>query len=311
MAAHASPDGIRPAGLGPLIRMRQLNIQQLPAHPDLASQQSAPADIQLFVQSALEEAVAFMEGYLPHHFQARDGVKSSPPSAVGVTVLQGDIKGSELPIEVRQPGTSNEAWFARLSVHDNAAKEGTASWEEFEQGLRIDHSKHEKDYTPGVVDAHEVMNWDSELVEPQRKIGDWEDVRVCLMEMQHHIPAPLNNRVFPVLVISGKRNNENLVMKDKEFLVVQIPVSTKGLPNAKYHDVSKVTEGMYVSIEKCELVEEGSKVQWQMATASDARGSLPMWAQRMGVPGAIVKDVGLFIDWCAKNRRGRSTGNGR
>ena len=34
-----------------------------------------------------------------------------------------------------------------------------------------------------------------------------------------------------------------------------------------------------------------------MATASDAKGWLPMWVQKLGVPGAVVKDVGLFIRW--------------
>ena len=32
-----------------------------------------------------------------------------------------------------------------------------------------------------------------------------------------------------------------------------------------------------------------------MAVASDASGALPMWAQKMGLPGAIAKDVGLFL----------------
>jgi len=27
------------------------------------------------------------------------------------------------------------------------------------------------------------------------------------------------------------------------------------------------------------------------------------WAQKLGVPGAVVKDVGLFIDWIAKRRK--------
>ena len=39
-----------------------------------------------------------------------------------------------------------------------------------------------------------------------------------------------------------------------------------------------------------------------MATASDAKGNLPMFAQKMGVPGAVLKDVGYFVGWCAKQR---------
>ena len=43
-------------------------------------------------------------------------------------------------------------------------------------------------------------------------------------------------------------------------------------------------------------------IEWVMATASDAKGWLPMWAQKMGVPSAVVKDVGLFIRWVQKKR---------
>lgn len=85
-------------------------------------------------------------------------------------------------------------------------------------------------------------------------------------------------------------------------MVVQIPVDTKNIDKAKYFKDSKVTNGVYCSIERGELVEGGAKVKWQMGTASDAKGILPMWAQKLGVPGAVVKDVGLFIDWCEKQR---------
>ena len=41
-----------------------------------------------------------------------------------------------------------------------------------------------------------------------------------------------------------------------------------------------------------------------MAVTSDAKGSLPMWAQKMGLPGAIAKDVGLVMQWVADRRKG-------
>jgi hypothetical protein len=125
---------------------------------------------------------------------------------------------------------------------------------------------------------------------------------MSIVEMVHHIPPPLNDRVFPVLVLTART--------ERDFLVVQIPVDTSKIPGAKYSSGKgeggkKVQEGMYTSIERGMLVEEGKKVKWQMATASDAKGILPMWAQKMGVPGAVVKDVGLFIEWTGK-RRGKA-----
>lgn len=299
MASNASAEVIRKSGLGPLLRMRALDIQKIPAHPDLASQQKSAPDITTFAANALKEASTFITAYLPQHFSIKTESKQSPPSTAPVKVYSHDITTAFLPAEIGADSADTESWFARTSTHQNEATSGTASWEEFDSGLRVNHSQHEKDYTPGVLDAHEIMNWNTQLESSQREIDGWEDVEVSIMEMMHSIPSPLNNRVFPVLVITAK--------KESEFIVVQIPVATKGLPNAKYHNVPKVTGGMYVSVEHGELVEGETKVQWQMATASDAKGNLPMWAQKMGVPGAIVKDVGFFIEWCDKRRKGQSS----
>ena len=48
--------------------------------------------------------------------------------------------------------------------------------------------------------------------------------------------------------------------------------------------------------------ETEGETEWLMATASDARGVLPMWMQKMGTPGAVVKDVGLFMKWVQEKR---------
>ena len=51
----------------------------------------------------------------------------------------------------------------------------------------------------------------------------------------------------------------------------------------------------YVSIERG--VDMGDTSSWEMITASDAGGALPLVVQKMAITGAIVKDVGLFIKW--------------
>lgn len=58
---------------------------------------------------------------------------------------------------------------------------------------------------------------------------------------------------------------------------------------------------VYTSIERCKITPSGD-VEWMMATASDAKGNLPMAVQKLGVPGAIVNDVGFFIKWIAEQR---------
>lgn len=61
----------------------------------------------------------------------------------------------------------------------------------------------------------------------------------------------------------------------------------------------------YASIELCRLVaDQGVEmVEWTMATTSDAKGWLPMWVQKLGIPGAISKDVAYFMNWVAGRRR--------
>ena len=297
-----------PRKLGRLCRMRALKPSDIPRHGDLgpALQNTGrrTPDLQAFIAEALEEANAFMTGYLPRNFDVKSNAKPSPPSTAPVELLSREVKSGEInAVAANIPaGRTAETWFARSSIHENAAKDGTMSWEEFDSGTRSDHSLHEAEYTPDVIDAHQVLSWDDQLEEQcQRIIGTWQDVGMAIFEMVHHIPPPLNDRVFNVIVLTAKHGSGN------ESLVVQIPVETGGMPRAKYSGgKGNVTEGMYTSIERGELLDDGAKLKWQMATASDAKGVLPMWAQKMGVPGAVVKDVGLFVKWCAERRAGQA-----
>ncbi|THY33348.1 hypothetical protein D6D01_02270 [Aureobasidium pullulans] len=292
---------------GKLVRLRALNPSQLPAHPDLESLQlaaSALPPLETFITDVLNEASTFMTDYLPQNFAIKERSKTSPPAKATIQLLAHEISAQHLG-----PNAQNEAWFARTSLHENKKEPGTANWNEFEAGLLDDHSLHESQYTPDVFDAHKVLSWDSKLAEKQAKVGNWEKVGMSIFEMAHHIPPPLDNRAFPVLVVTARSAGTD----HPSFLVVQIPVDITKLDKALYSthknkqagDNSEkkkpVTLGQYVSIERCALVED-LNVKWQMATASDAKGNLPMWAQKMGIPSAIIKDVGLFIDWNAKRR---------
>lgn len=70
----------------------------------------------------------------------------------------------------------------------------------------------------------------------------------------------------------------------------------------------------YASVEQVNLLPPGdsgpSRIEWTMATTSDAGGSIPQWVQRNwtlgGVPRAVVADVGLFIGWTMRRRTPRS-----
>ena len=69
------------------------------------------------------------------------------------------------------------------------------------------------------------------------------------------------------------------------------------------HDEATLTiiSSIYTSVGRYKVLPD-LNVEWVMAVASDAKGWLPMWIQKMALPGAIVKDVGLFTKWTAENR---------
>jgi hypothetical protein len=156
-------------------------------------------------------------------------------------------------------------------------------------------------------------------------------------EMCHNIPWPLYNRTFATLVITAKPNHISQTSSNSYFIDIQLPLdltslrptpsprststnplsppsppSTDSPPaiystgaNRKVGDTSqkrkKVVLGKYVSVERCKIEEDG-RVTWEMGTASDAGGWLPMAIQKLALPGAVRKDVGWFIDWTAKRR---------
>ncbi|GAB7345375.1 hypothetical protein MBLNU457_3722t1 [Dothideomycetes sp. NU457] len=302
-------------GLGPLVRMRPLAPSQLPAHPDLAAHQntgSTPPELNAFLTDVFQEAEVFMTDYMSSHFVVKSENKSAAPSTAGVKLSEKTIPAIELPTSHTPGAYPEETWFARTSIHENKAVAGTASWREFEYGLMDDHSQHEKDYTPDVYDAYKVLSWDGET--PSLQIPGYEKIGLSIYEMAHKIPPPLNNRVFSVLVATARSSS------DARFLVVQIPVDIRLVEKALYSNGrnkrdgdeaikrKEVHLGQYVSIERCEVLDDGAKVQWQMGTSSDAGGVLPMFVQKMAVPGAIVKDVSLFMEWIENKRKGKGEG---
>lgn len=286
--------------LGSFLRMHPFQPSQLPAHADLTTtDEPARPKLDSFIREVLEEANKFATSVIPNKFKVKTENKSASPATAGVQLLSYEVDTILSPVNGETTGKLlTENWFARISKHENAAKDGTATWEEFDAGLRQDHSVHEMDYTPDLKDAHLVADYGPELANLQGSFGEWQDVHAEIREMLHQLPTPLEKRVFSVLVVSAKKTDE--------FIDVQLPLDLRGIAKAKYVDASGIVEGIYTSVEYGKLIENGAKVEWRMATTSDAKGNLPMWTQKLGIPGAIAKDVGLFVDWRMKERGKRS-----
>ena len=62
-------------------------------------------------------------------------------------------------------------------MHENKKAEGTADWEEMDEGLRVEHNEHERDYTPGIFDTYKVLDWDAETL-AMGNLDGFSDVRM-------------------------------------------------------------------------------------------------------------------------------------
>ncbi len=153
---------------------------------------------------------------------------------------------------------------------------------------------------------------------------------LSLTTMRHRMPVPLlKDRVFPVLqmtcsVLDTHASEGSTGRREKpEFLVVSITVDDLHSSKSSFGNAASSRGGehndavvaAYVSVERIRKLSPTpqndtsggggggcGKIEWIMATASDARGVLPIWVQTRAVPGEIAKDVGFFLGWIARER---------
>lgn len=190
------------APLGNLIRLSPLQLHELPHNvklggsikqssdgriynPSIATSEQPSADrtsdaldqdgrpkLAAFIKEVLDQATDFIDDTLSSTFR-EESLKMSLPATAQVRLLRRDITSAQLDkiswsksrIPRRPPADSlksGEAWFARRSRHANQSQEGTADFGEFDYGLRVDHSEHEREYTPDVFDSLKVLEWDCE-----------------------------------------------------------------------------------------------------------------------------------------------------
>ena len=267
--------------LGHLVRLIPLQLNELPTHPEInayldesghrkhsssssnSTHSNAPSNPLLdrfshpkltpFIEEVLDEAVFFCDT-MPGTFKQ----KTKPHTRNGLTIFQRDIKSQEISTipftEANVPRKTRfdskkmkkqkygESWFARISRHRNTAESGTATHEELVDGIRLNHSRNEKEYTPDVFDARYVLKWDT--AESKLHPCKYLDVTMEIREMCHKLPWPLEPRVFQVLVITARVPGAGMYHpRTGGSVVVQIPVDLKALPQAFYGSGKHLTEG--------------------------------------------------------------------
>ncbi|TQN73071.1 hypothetical protein CSHISOI_02412 [Colletotrichum shisoi] len=295
--------------LGPLVRLWGIRTEQLPASS------ATKADLTPLLIAVLQEAVPFIDAVAPKDGTARPnewkakGTKTFPESTAPVEQYERIISAVELEKEAARNqlpnnnSISTETWACRRSVHKDRPGKGTAAWEEFVKCFKDDHVEAEKAFTPNVMETREALMWDCQGVVVEEAGLLWEDFKVGVSEIKHKLGMPLKNRVFPELIVSAKARGVD------EFVVVSMPVTD--LAESDHGQLVKdkgVVVGAYVSVERVRRLPTGA-IEWIMATASDAKGMLPVWIQAKAVLGVVSKDVALFLGWIAEEReKGTSVG---
>lgn len=318
---------------GPLLRLSGLPTAALPPP-------SAPADqLRSFMATLLGEAVPFLDS-VPTTASTSStttewkpkGTKRFPESDAPVDVTERVVR---LVAEGRE---ETETWACRRSVHADAARRGTASWVEFVDCLRDQHAETEEAFTPTVLGHRTVVAWGTAGEVGTIRLGEeslspgqaadarqtsppsaWGGFAMAVVEVKHKLPPPLRPRVFCVLQVSctavrtstGSGQEER--QEEEEFVVVSVPVqdlATGGWKDEAALSMEKgVVVGAYAAVERVRRLvpasggDQKAEVEWVMATASDAKGVLPMWLQTRAVPGQVAKDVRLFLGWVDGERK--------
>ncbi|KAL2107576.1 hypothetical protein VUR80DRAFT_5023 [Thermomyces stellatus] len=298
--------------LGPFIRVWGIPLDRLPGND---SRELAP-----FTQAVLTEAIALLDGVAPKIPSADDGtrvttkpwdhdhqIKKFPDSAASVHLNSRRIPADLLRGVARaNPGSHAppadriraETWVARVSVHEDAAQRGTASWGEFYDAVKVRHAESERDFTPSIMGMRTAREWDCGGLELKGGKHSWGEVTCRIVESKHLMPVGMSRRIFAVVQMTAAVKDTD----EKEFVVVSIPVRDfEHAPETQFFRESGGVVGCYAAVERVRRL-PGGPTEWVMATASEARGYLPSWLQARAVPGQIAKDVPLFLAWADRQR---------
>lgn len=308
--------------LGPWVRLEGISISQLPPggkgvepvnapsstekYSDGSGATAAP-NLTTFITKVLTESIPFIDGVAPKSggastWKSKGSPKKYASSEAPVHLYEYMVSGKDLDkvegMSQFSADRKDETWFCRRSCHRNAGEKGTASWEEFTHSFKEHHAETEDAFTPTVIGARQAMSWNTNGIEVNVHGGKWTNITVVLEEMKHKIdPKPLKNRTFPVLQLSAT------LAGVQEFLVVSIPINDfNKSPYAEYARDKSLVMAAYASVERIRVVPANGEIEWIMATASDAGGVLPQWMQNLAVPGAVAKDVEMFLSWIPSQR---------
>ncbi|GMK57512.1 hypothetical protein CspeluHIS016_0403460 [Cutaneotrichosporon spelunceum] len=152
-------------------------------------------------------------------------------------------------------------------------------YEHFRRGLLEYHSENEREYIDAVRDTQCLAVLVPHVAEVWR--------------LTYVTPAPTSPRTFVVLLLSRELT---VARGTRCFMNISLPFTHPDCPEKVGAEKSRV-RGRYVSVELVREGAEGARVEWRMATSSDAGGNIPRFVTNAALPKNIAEDVHSFLRW--------------
>ncbi|RXK35432.1 hypothetical protein M231_07287 [Tremella mesenterica] len=156
-------------------------------------------------------------------------------------------------------------------------------YERFRRGLLEYHSENEREYIESCRETECLQVFQPHVAEVWR--------------LTYKTPPPTNPRTFVVLLLSRELKTDP--KGQREFMNISIPFDHPNCPPKQGGEKSRV-RGAYVSVERVRELDEGTKVEWKMATSSDAGGNVLRFMTNASLPGKIAEDVPSFLKWMVR-----------
>ncbi|KAE8267175.1 hypothetical protein A4X09_0g5177 [Tilletia walkeri] len=230
----------------------------------------------------------------------------------------GPADGGPVQTRNKKSGMSGRAgkcsWHMRQSVHPITGS--GLSYDDFRNGLLIDHASNEMMYIPSLVSTKDIQILQGGLAsvilnEYQLPIvtadRDFLELLITVDLPPHAAPFSPAHRALilesqqqkPLQIDPSPPSSATEAGGLRSFLIVQVPVFHPDAPEKKGY-----VRGAYASVEAVYEASgpTGTETVWKMASQSDARGSIPNFLSESSLPGKISEDVPEFIHW-AKTRK--------
>ncbi|KAJ9112725.1 hypothetical protein QFC22_006227 [Naganishia vaughanmartiniae] len=192
------------------------------------------------------------------------------------------VQAYALPKEKRSSLSLDPAehWVARTSTHRLEGSASTsAAYDYFRSGLLVDHSEQEKQYIESCMESE--------------RLQVCREAEAEVWRMTYKTPPPTSPRTFVFLLLTREVESTT---GSRAFINISIPFDHPSCLPKQANEKNRV-RGRYISVECVREIEGGDKVEWLMATSSDAGGSIPQFLTDWSLASKVTEDVPSFVEY--------------